>query len=165
ETPRFLVTMKDIQRYKVLKDLIDKKLKGSEAVLILNLSYVKLSYESIRQILIKAGLYTPKKKKIVHRRRRRMPKAGMLIHMDSSQHQWLETVKEPWWLTAVIDDANNEIPYVHFFASDTLFSNMHVIRKTIEKKGVFVCLYVDRASYFKSTRHRLNGRFLNWVSI
>ena len=215
EKTKFLVTMKDIQRYKVLKDAIDKKLKGSTAALILNLSPVhisrlkqkvikaglqgllrprhpalnkipqktikalvflrqeyyydfnlmhfkdkleeshniKLSYESIRQILIKEGLHIPKKKKIVHRRRRRMPKTGMLIQMDSSQHQWLKDIKEPWWLTAMIDDANNEIPYAQFFPKDTLFSNMQVIRKGIEIEGIFMCLYVDRASHFKTTRH------------
>lgn len=115
---------------------------------------IKLSYESIRQILIKEGLYTPKKKRIIHRRRRRMPKAGMLIQMDSSQHQWLKDVKEPWWLTAMIDDANNEIPYARFFPKDTLFSNMQVIRKSVEIKGIFMCLYVDKASHFKTTRHQ-----------
>lgn len=215
ENTKFLVTVRDIQRYKVLKDVIDKKLKGSEASLVLKLSYVhisrlkqkvikdglqgllrprhppsnkipqktikavvflrqeyyydfnlmhfkdkleenhaiKLSYESIRQILIKEGLYLAKKKKVVHRRRRRMPKTGMLIQMDSSQHQWLKIVKEPWWLIAMIDDANNEIPYAQFFSKDTLFSNMHVIKRFIELKGVFMCLYVDKASHFKTTRH------------
>ena len=212
---KLLVTMKDIQRYKVLKDVIDKKLKGSQAALILNLSYVhisrlkqkllkfgfdgllrprhpapnktsedviktvvslrkegycdfnimhfkdkleeshniKLSYETIRQILIKGSLHTPKKKKITRRRRRRMPKAGMLEQMDSSFHRWLEHIDEKWWLTAIIDDATNEVPYAQFFPKDTLFSNMRVIRRVIETKGLFLALYVDRASHFKTTRH------------
>lgn len=34
---KLLVTMKDIQRYKVLKDVLDKKLKGVEAAQILTL--------------------------------------------------------------------------------------------------------------------------------
>lgn len=212
---KFLVTMKDVQRFRVITDVLEKKLKAIQASRILGLSYIHLlrlkkkvalyglagllrasrpsprkipeakagvvaglyedlypdfnilhfkdklaevhmivlSYEAIRKILIKAGLHHPKKKKKVHRRRRRMPKAGMLVQMDSSQHNWLEHIDEKWWLVAMIDDATNEVPYARFFPSDTLSANMHVIRRFIEKKGIFMCLYVDRASHFKTTRH------------
>jgi len=72
--------------------------------------------------------------------------------MDSSQHNWLARIKEKWWLAAMIDDANNEVHYARFFPKDTLFSNMHVIRHFIERKGLFVALYADKASHFKTTR-------------
>ena len=214
---KLLVTMKDIQRHKVLKDLIDKKLDGSQASELLNLSYVHVSrlknkllkggfenilrktpasppnkkipddiikeilrlrddiyydfnimhfmdklhdihnmpycYESIRQILVTNKRHSPKKKKKIHRQRRRMPKAGMLVQMDSSQHFWLPLIEDKWWLIAMIDDATNEIPYAKFFPKDTLFANMHVLRRFIEIKGVFMSLYVDKASHFKTTRH------------
>jgi len=214
---KLLVTMKDVQRYKVLKDVLEKRLKGVEAASLLNLSPVHISrlkakllkggfeeilrkpppsppnqkiseqeiqrilrlrkelyydfnimhfmdklqevhkipycYESIRQLLIKKNLHNPKKKKKVHRMRRRMPKAGMLVQMDSSQHFWLPLVEDKWWLIAMIDDATNEIPYAAFFPKDTLFANMHVLRRFIELKGLFMALYVDKASHFKTTRH------------
>ncbi len=214
---KLLVTMKDIQRYKVLKEVVEKKLKGVEAAVLLNLTPVHISrlktklitggfeeilrkppptppnqgisntdirkilkfrkelyydfnvmhfmdklheihkmpycYESIRQLLIKNNLHSPKKKKQVHRQRRRMPKTGMLVQMDSSQHFWLPLVEDKWWLIAMIDDATNEIPYAAFFPKDTLFANMHVIRRFIEIKGLFYSLYVDKASHFKTTRH------------
>lgn len=111
-------------------------------------------YTTVRGILVKEGLHTPKKKKIIHRLRRRMPKAGMLIQMDSSQHNWLPKIKEKWWLIAMIDDATNEVPYAYFFPNDTLFNNMRVIRNFIETKGLFTSLYVDKASHFKTTRHK-----------
>jgi hypothetical protein len=114
---------------------------------------IKLSYESLRQLLIKHNLHNPKKKKIVHRQRRRMPKAGMLVQMDSSQHQWIEHIPEKWWLITMIDDATNDVPYARFFPKDTLFANMHVIRRFIEIRGIFMSLYVDKASHFKTTRH------------
>lgn len=213
---QFIVTMKDLQRYKVLKDVLDKKLKGSEAALALGLSYVhisrlkkkvkikglegllrprhpalnkipeskakiiaalykehywdfnimhfkdklhemhniRFSYESIRKILISNKVHAPKKKKIIHRRRRRMPKAGMLVQMDSSIHQWLEAVKESWALVAMIDDATSEVPYAKFFPKDTTLANMSMIRRFIEKKGLFMCLYADKASHFITTRHQ-----------
>lgn len=214
---KLLVTMKDIQRYKVLKDIIDKKLKGIEAAQILGITAVHVSrlkakllaggfeetlrkppplppnkkiseskaekilklrkelyydfnvrhfmdklhelhkipycYESIRQLLIRNGLHNPKRKKQIHRQRRRMPKSGMLVQMDSSQHFWLPLIEDKWWLIATIDDATNEVSYAQFFPKDTLFANMHVLRRFIEIKGLFMSLYVDKASHFKTTRH------------
>jgi len=88
-----------------------------------------------------------------------MPKAGLLVQMDSSQHNWLAHIKEKWWLIAAIDDATNEVPYASFCPKDTLFTNMHVLRRFIEIKGVFMSLYVDKASHFKTTRH--GGLHLN----
>jgi len=214
---KLLVTMKDIQRHKILKDVIDRKLKGVEAAELLDLTPVHVSrlkakllaggfeeilrkpppsppnkkisgaqeqkilklrkelyydfnvmhfmdklhelhkipycYESIRQLLIKNNLHTPKIKKQIHRQRRRMPRAGMLVQMDSSQHFWLPLVEDKWWLIAMIDDATNEMPYAAFFPKDTLFANMQVLRHFIEIKGLFYSLYVDKASHFKTTRH------------
>lgn len=115
---------------------------------------VKLSYETLRQFLIKHDDHKVKKRKKVYRRRRRMPKAGMLIQMDSSQHQWIESIPEKWWLISGIDDATNEIPDASFEPSDTTFANMNEIRAIIEKKGIFDGLYVDKASHFKTTRHK-----------
>ena len=214
---KLLVTMKDMHRYKVLKDVIDRKLKGTEAANILGLSCVHISrlkkrlleegfdgllrkspasaphrkisekevqqiltlrkklyydfnimhfvdklrevhnipycYESIRQILMKHQEHFPRKKRKVYRQRRRMPKAGMLVQMDSSLHYWLPLVEDKWWLIAMIDDATNEVSSAQFFPKDTLFANMHVIRRFLELKGTFLSLYVDKASHFTTTRH------------
>lgn len=213
---KLLVTMKDIQRHDVLKNLLEGRLTGREASDLLAISYVhlsrlkkkfvegglegilrkspskppnqkiplqdvqeiirlrkdlyydfnimhfkdkleenhsmKYSYESIRQMLIRNNLHQAKKKKKIYRQRRRMPKAGMLVQMDSSLHNWLPDVDEKWYLIAMIDDATNEIPYAAFFPRDTTFANMSVIRHFIEIKGLFYALYVDRASHFVTTR-------------
>lgn len=210
-------TLKEMQRYRVLMDVLEKKTKAKEASLILGLSYpqvlrlkkrvkekgaegllriqregkrkiseakckviaglyediyaqfkfnilnfkdeleedykIKLSYESIRKILIAHHLHNPKEKKKVYRRRRRMPKAGMLVQMDSSQHQWIPSIPVKWWLIIMIDDATNEIPYARLVPSDTMFANMSVIRGFIERKRLFTALYVDRASHFETTRY------------
>ena len=50
---KLLVTMKDIQRHKVLKDLIDKKITGSQASELLDLSYVHIS--RLKNKLLKGG--------------------------------------------------------------------------------------------------------------
>lgn len=114
---------------------------------------IKLSHESLRQILIKAGDHQPKKKKQVYRKRRRMPRAGMLVQMDTSEHCWIESIKKRWSLIATIDDASGKLTAARFFSRDTTFNNMHVIRRVVETNGIFKSLYVDKASHFTTTRH------------
>lgn len=214
---KLIVTMSDIQRYKVITEVLEKKLSLKDASELLSVSYrhairlkekvedgglegvlrkcsskapnlkitpeltttilqlrkelyydfnfmhfrdkleevhnIDLCYESVRKILISHNVHKPRKKKIVHRQRRRMPKAGMLVQMDSSQHRWLEHIPEKWWLVAMIDDATNEVPYARFFPGDTLFANMNVILRFIEIKGLFMSLYVDKARHFTTTRY------------
>lgn len=116
---------------------------------------IHLSYSTVRNILIEKRLHKPKKRKgdSVYKRRKRMPREGMLIQMDSSFHQWLEKISEEWYLITMIDDATNELLFAKFFHKDTSFNNMEVIRKVIENKGLFMSLYVDKASHFKTTRY------------
>jgi transposase len=116
---------------------------------------IHLSYSLVRNILIEKGLHKPKKRKgdSVYRRRKRMPIEGMLLQMDSSLHRWLEHIPEEWYLITMIDDATNELLFAKFFHKDTAFNNMEVIRKVIENKGLFMSLYVDKASHFKTTRY------------
>jgi len=52
--PKVLVTMQDIQRYRILKDVIEKKLKATQASLILGLSYIHTL--RLKQKLARAGL-------------------------------------------------------------------------------------------------------------
>jgi len=81
-----------------------------------------------------------------------MPKAGMLVQMDYSQHRWIENIHEPWWLIAMIDDADGYV-YARFYPSDTTWANIEVIKEYIRRRGLFMALYVDKASHFKTTRH------------
>ena len=112
------------------------------------------SYESIRKIIVATGLKKVKKRKKEYRQRRmRMPKEGMLVQMDSSYHQWIEDIPEKWYLIAMIDDASGRVYSAKFFEKDTTFNNMEVIKNWIKKKGIFIALYVDKASHFYTTRH------------
>lgn len=113
---------------------------------------INLCYETIRQILMKSGKHQPKQRKPKYRRRRRMPQSGMLLQMDTSEHKWLPCVDQRWCLIAVIDDATNKVSFAKFFERDTVYNNMEVIRKIIEIEGLFISLYADKASHFKTTR-------------
>lgn len=52
----------------------------------------------------------------------------------------------------MVDDADG-FCYAEFHPKDTLFANMSVIRTYLEKRGLFMGLYTDKASHFKTTRH------------
>ena len=80
-----------------------------------------------------------------------MPRAGLLVQMDSSEHQWLDD--STLWLIATIDDATGEVPYALIVDSDSTENNMRVLKRMVEKKGIPVALYTDGASHFVTQRH------------
>jgi len=114
---------------------------------------IRVSYEKLRQILIKYGLHKVKRRKRqFHKRRQRMPKRGMLIQMDTSEHEWIEGLGNRSLIT-MVDDASSEILYARFEEEDSTFTNMKALKSVIKKWGLFLALYVDRASHFTTTRH------------
>ena len=67
---------------------------------------IMVNKETLRQIMIKTGVWTPKlrKKEIIRTMRERKAKLGMMIQVDGSYHDWLENGEERCLLHA-IDDA------------------------------------------------------------
>jgi hypothetical protein len=66
--------------------------------------------------------------------------------MDGSHHRWFAEVE--CCLNVVIDDATGEIPYAEFSYEETTWACLKVLKKAIEKKGIFKTLYVDRAGVY-----------------
>ncbi len=70
---------------------------------------IHVTSETIRKLLLISGLRTKSKSPKRHRISRAwMPKGGLLIQMDSSEHQWL--LENTIWLIATIDDATGGVP-------------------------------------------------------
>ena len=82
-----------------------------------------------------------------------MPKEGMLLQMDTSEHDWLMGRGPHMELIAAIDDATNEVPYALFVESDNTINNMLVMKEIVKRKGIPLGFYVDGASQFFTTRH------------
>jgi len=59
---------------------------------------------------------------------------------------------DEWWVVAMKDDADGNV-YGRFYPADTTFSNIEVIKEFIKRRGLFMKLYVDNASHFRTTRH------------
>jgi transposase len=136
---------------------------------------IELSYTWVKQALQGAGLVQRRRRRGPHRRRReRRPLPGMLLHIDGSQHRWLND--DRWCdLIVVLDDATSEIYYAQLVREESTRTVMAALRAVIEQKGVFCALYSDRASHFFVTpkagepvdKHRLTqvGRALKELSV
>ena len=110
--------------------------------------HIELSYTWVQQALQGAGLVKRRRRRGPHRRRReRRPLPGMLLHIDGSQHRWLND--ERWYdLIVVLDDATSEIYYAQLVEEESTRTVMTALREVIEKKGLFCALYSDRGSHF-----------------
>jgi transposase len=114
---------------------------------------IEVSRETVRKELMSCGLITKVKKPKHRQRRERMPKEGMLLQMDTSEHNWLMGRGPHMELIAAIDDATNEVPYALFVESDNTVNNMLVMKEIVKRKGIPLGFYVDGASHFFTTRH------------
>jgi hypothetical protein len=76
---------------------------------------LKLSDESVRQLMIVEGLWKARKlKKIVtHQLRERRACLGELVQIDGSPHDWFEGRDAPCVLLVFIDDATGKLWYSH----------------------------------------------------
>jgi transposase len=122
-----------------------EKLVGEEGI--------EVSRETARKELMSCGLITKVKKPKHRQRRERMPKEGMLLQMDTSEHDWLMGRGPHMELIAAIDDATNEVPWALFVESDNTINNMLVMKEIVKRKGIPLGFYVDGASHFFTTRH------------
>ena len=77
---------------------------------------IALSRSSVRRILLRAGIKSPRKRRASkHRsRRERYPQEGMLLQTDGSRHDWLEGRGPYLTIVGAIDDATGEVPYALF---------------------------------------------------
>lgn len=114
---------------------------------------IKTSRESVRQTLLEAGLYAKWKKHPKHRSwREPRSREGQMLQFDTSDHQWLEDRGPKLYLIGGIDDATSNCPGARFALTDSCIENMHVLKRTVETKGIPLSFYCDKDSNFKTTR-------------
>ena len=82
---------------------------------------IDLSRPTVRRILTKAGIGSPRSRRSPqHRfRRQRMPQAGMLVQLDGSHHAWLEDRGPKFALLLAVDDATSAVVNAVFCVSET----------------------------------------------
>ena len=104
---------------------------------------IDLSRPTVRRILTKAGIGSPRSRRSPqHRfRRQRMPQAGMLLQLDGSHHAWLEDRGPKFALLLAVDDATSAVVNAVFCISENT-------------AGYFTLLAVIQQAYVKGVSTR-----------
>ena len=147
---------------KISKEITDKvidiyaeKYKGFGPTLahekFVEINRVTVSRESIRQILLNAGLWETSRKGRKHRQwRERKRYCGEMVQMDGSHHDWLEGRGPRMVMMGYIDDADGNV-YAEFHEYEGTIPAMKSFKGYIKKRGIPQSVYLDRHSTYKST--------------
>ena len=115
---------------------------------------IELSYSWVKTALQTAGFVKKRKKPGSHRKRRpRRALAGMMLHIDGSEHRWFQDDRY-YELIVILDDATSEIYYAQLVEAESTQTVMAALREVIETRGLFCSLYSDRAGHFFVTPKR-----------
>jgi len=105
------------------------------------------SYTWVKNKLQEARLVIKAPKRGAHRKRReRAAMAGMMLHQDGSQHEWVPGKK--WDLIVTMDDATSEHYSMFFVLEEGTDSSFQGVKEVIESHGLFCSLYTDRGSHY-----------------
>ncbi|HWL72973.1 MAG TPA: ISNCY family transposase [Burkholderiaceae bacterium] len=113
-----------------------------------------LAKETVRGLMIDAGLWTPRKQRAakIHQPRNRRSCLGELIQIDGSDHAWFEDRAAPCTLLVFIDDATSALMQLHFVPTESAFAYFEATRAYLEEHGKPVAFYSDKAGIFRATR-------------
>jgi len=113
----------------------------------------RISRESVRKLMMRAGLWQAKPRKLreVHMWRPRRSCRGELAQWDTSVHAWLENRgPDKMYLVALIDDAMSTL-FARFVSADSTDHHMRVLWSYVERYGRPQAVYTDKASLFQPT--------------
>ena len=119
-----------------------------------------LGKETIRRLMIKAGLWIPRRQRPpkIHQPRYRRPCTGELIQIDGCDHHWFENRGRPCTALVYVDDATSRLMHLLFVKSESTFTYFEATRGYIEKYGKPMILYSDKASVFRvNNKHATTG--------
>ena len=119
--------------------------------------------ETLRQWMLKEGLWEVSKKGHKHRQwRERRACFGELVQADGSHHDWLEG-RGPWLvLMGYIDDASGEV-FARFYDYEGTLPVMESFYRYVKRYGLPLGLYMDKHGAYQSWKalnieEQLEGR-------
>jgi hypothetical protein len=110
-----------------------------------------LSRETLRKLMIGAGLWTDRRarRKKVYQPRYRRECLGELIQIDGCEHWWFEDRGPQTSLLVFIDDSTSRLMHLQMVPSESCFAYMQATRAYIEAHGKPVAFYSDKHSVFR----------------
>ena len=112
---------------------------------------IRLSKETVRQIMMESGIWDAKTKKTKepHPSRPRRNHRGELVQIDGSHHAWLEDRGPKATLLVFVDDATSEILAAEFVPEESFFSYGELCKRYFRQQGLPLSFYSDRFSVFR----------------
>lgn len=112
---------------------------------------LKLSIESTRQLMLKAGFWKGKRRKKarIHQSRPRRSQLGELVQIDGSPHDWFEGRGERCCLLVFIDDATSRLMQLLFVPSETLEGYFKATESYLKAHGRPIAYYSDKHGIFR----------------
>lgn len=92
-----------------------------QALRIIREHYRELGKETIRRLMIKAGIWIPRRQRApkIHQPRYRRPCTGELIQIDGCDHHWFENRGRPCTALVYVDDATSRLMHLLFVKSES----------------------------------------------
>jgi len=116
--------------------------------------------ETLRRWMLAAGLWSRRRKRQAHRKRRqRKAHFGELIQIDGSHHQWLEGRGPKGCLMNFVDDATG-LALGRFSSEETTWAAADLLEAWVRQYGVPKALYCDWKNVYKrqpTSREAIEG--------
>jgi hypothetical protein len=111
---------------------------------------LRLSVESVRGLMMGAGLWRTKRARqvTVHQMRERRRCRGELVQIDGSRHDWFEGRAEWCSLLVFIDDATGELLEMQFVGAETTADYFASVARHLERDGRPLAYYSDKHGIF-----------------
>ena len=115
---------------------------------------IRISKESMRQIVIEEQKHTPKvkKEKTSYLPRVRRERRGELVQIDGSYHAWLEERAAKACLILFVDDATSAVLAAKFFDYESFYANGELCKTYFHSTGLPVTFTVIN-SVFSASIH------------
>ncbi len=172
-----------IARWAAIREVVDNfindpLLKGFGPTLmaekIEQMKGIRLSKETLRKMMIEAGVWKAKVKKKAepHYARPRRKHRGELVQIDGSEHAWLEDRGPKATLLVFVDDATSQILAAEFVPEESFFSYGNLCQRYFREHGLPKAFTVTALASFgsiaekSSGMNRLlssNGRSASWI--
>lgn len=112
---------------------------------------LRLSVESVRRLMIREGLWRPRRarKAVIHQLRERRARLGELVQLDGSPHDWFEGRAPKCVLLVMVDDATSRLMHLSFVEAETTFNYFAAVRAYISRHGKPRAFYSDKFSVFR----------------
>ena len=115
--------------------------------------HLVLSSWTLRQGMIRAGLWRPRHRQAPHRAwRPRRACVGELVQLDGSDHLWFEARGPRCVLLSYVDDATSRGLYGAFVAVEDTWTLLRTTQAYLRRYGRPVAFYVDRDSIYRVNR-------------